>query len=81
MKLIEKTLKKKKIKLYGLWKLLTAAGINVSYQGLNGYRLNDSKAMRLDILCGIRKEADVSWEEFGSWIEEEFLLNQKKNKK
>lgn len=73
MKWIEKARKITGLTNYGLSKTLRKEGVEVTTQGIDGYFKKQSKSMRLDVLCGLRKLSGVSWAEFGKWLDNDYL--------
>lgn len=72
MKLIDKVRKSADLKDYGISKNLRHLGVEVTTQGITSYSKDAARSMRLDVLCGLRKLAKVSWSEFGKWLDDEF---------
>lgn len=72
MKLIQKVKDSGNLKNYGIMKGLRGQGIEITTQGIDSYERPDARSMRLDVLCGLRKLAGVSWSQFGKWLDEEF---------
>jgi hypothetical protein len=80
MEIIERIRQWTKSKNYGLAKSLRTLGVDVTIQGLDGYDRETAKGMRLDVLCGLRKLSGKSWEEFGKYLDKEFLEGTERKK-
>jgi len=66
------------LKNYGVAQALRRRhGVEISITGLSGYDKPKARGMRLDVLCGIRRLSEQPWDEFGKWLDEEFLKQQK----
>lgn len=74
MKIMDRIRQASKLKDYSLSKELRSRfQIEITIPGINGYSKPESKSMRLDVLCGLRKLSGVSWSEFGKWLDDEFI--------
>lgn len=74
MQLLEKIRTKTGLTNYAISpKMRDGPKVAITIQGLDAYDRETARSMRLDVLCGLRKVAGVSWSEFGKWLDEEFL--------
>jgi len=79
---MDKIRRKLTITDYALSNNLGDLGVKITIPGVSGYNKKSARSMRLDVLCGFRKlleiEKGMSWDDFGKWLDEEFLPKNKK---
>lgn len=73
VKVLKNTREVKDLTNYGVAKALREVGVDTSASNIDAYERHQSRRMRLDILCGLRKISGKSWAEFGRWLDEDFL--------
>jgi hypothetical protein len=72
MKLLDLVKKERGLTNYGVAKALRALGVEITTQGIDHYEKGKAKAMRLDVLCGLKALLGARWETVGRLLEEEF---------
>lgn len=79
VELFKKTKKKigGDIKNYSIAKRLREMGVEITVQAIDQYDKTPAKSMRLDALCGLRRMSGMEWQDFGKWLDEEFLKGKK----
>lgn len=81
VKLLNKVKQIKGLKNYGIVKELRNRGVDITIPGVDHYDKTSARSMRLEVLCGLREIAGVSWNEFGKWLDEEFWDKSKPQRK
>lgn len=77
MELLKKLKKAAKLTNYGIAKGLNEMAVKITIPGVDGYEKDAARSMRLDVLAGMRILSGKDWEQFGKWIDDEFLPRKK----
>lgn len=62
---------------YGIAKGCNDMNVKITIPGIDAYDKPTAQSMKLSVLCAMRKLSGKGWEEFGKWLDEEFLPKRK----